>query len=121
MMTNLWKSYGMGQAPALRYRTIAWHVNEALNYSGDVSREEHLLLTLMSNNVLKYRQGVITLARKTPARVRDCKRFPAFIEACIQDAVRYEEGFKQTLLPNHWRDVDALREVLHTLNRIKVI
>ena len=111
----------MGQATALRYRTIAWHVNEALNYSGDVSKEEHLLLTLMSNNVLKYRQGVITLARKTPARVRDCERFPAFIEACILDAVAYEEGFRETLLPKHWRDVDALQGVLNTLNRIKVI
>tara|TARA_B100000575_G_C22533134_1_gene343372 strand:- start:111 stop:476 length:366 start_codon:yes stop_codon:yes gene_type:complete len=121
MMTKLWKSYGMGQAPVLRYRTIAWHVNEALNYSGDVSKEEHLLLTLMSNNVLKYRQGVITLARKTPARVRDCKRFPAFIEACIRDAVMSEEGFRKTSLPKNWQDADALREVLHTLNRIKVM
>ena len=38
-MKDIWKSYGMGQAPALRYRTIAWHVNDAMNYSGDVSRE----------------------------------------------------------------------------------
>ena len=121
MMTNLWKSYRMGQAPVLRTGTIAWHVNKALNYSGDISKEEHLLLMLMSNNVLKYRQGVITLARKTPARVRDCKRFPAFIEACIRDAVMSEEGFRKTSLPKNWQDADALREVLHTLNRIKVM
>ena len=120
-MSQLWKSYGIGQAPALRYRTIAWHVNDALNYKGADSKGEYLLLSMMSNNVLTYKKGTITLARKTKARVRDCERVPAFIEACILDAVRYEEGFKETLLPNYWQDIDALREVLHTLNRIQVI
>ncbi len=110
----------MGQAPVLRQRTIAWHVNDAMKHSGKLSSGQHLLLSMINNNILKYKNEHVVLVRRTPARIRDCKRFKMLLAACIKDVLRHEEGFRNSSLPTHWLSLSKLREVENVLQVIEV-
>ena len=119
-MKDIWKSYNLGQAPVLRQRTVAWHVNDAMKHSGKLSSGQHLILSMMNNNILKYTNERIVLIRRTPARIRDCKRFKKLLAACIKDAYRHEEGFRISNLPENWLSLSKLREVEDVLHLIEV-
>ncbi len=119
-MKDIWKSYNLGQAPVLRRGTVAWHVDDAMKHSGKLSSGQHLLLSMMNNNILKYKNKQVVLVRRTPARIRDCKRFRTLLAACIKDVHRHEEGFRNSNLPEHWLSLSKLREVESILHVIEV-
>ena len=116
-----WKKFELGRAANLRRRTVAWHVNNAMNQT-TTSAGPLLLDGMIENNIIAQRGEQYVLIRRTPARVRDVNRLPIMIGICIQLLAREREGFEfDSGLEDSWKDFDKLIGVRDALNSIVVI
>ena len=121
-----WKDFDLGRAANLRKRTVAWHVNNAMNQEAQPTGLV-FLNGMMEDNIIKQKGEQYVLIRYTPARVRDVKRMPIMIGICIQMLAREHSGIAgdgsgfNSELEDSWKNFDKLIGVRDALNSIVVI
>lgn len=115
-----WKDFKLGRAANLRKRTVAWHVNNAMNQEA-MPTGLVFLNGMMEDDIIKQKGEQYVLIRCTPARVRDVERMPYMIGICIQMLAREKEdsGFNSEL-EDSWKDFGKLIGVRDALNSIVV-